>query len=120
MARVKAGTKRRRRHKKVLKQAEGFVLGRKNKFRRTMETIRRAGVYAFRDRRTKKRNFRALWISRITAAAAMNDISYSRLISALIKSNVALNRKMLSDIAIVDPATFGGIVNEVRSQAPAV
>jgi large subunit ribosomal protein L20 len=119
MPRAKRGFKRRRRHNKVLKRAEGFVLGRKNKLKRTMEAVDRAGVYAFRDRRAKKREFRQLWIARLSAAAGANDISYSRLIGALKKASVALDRKILSDIAIADPAGFTSIVNEVRSLAPA-
>ena len=118
MPRAKRGFKRRRRHNKVLERAKGFVLGRKNLFKRTAEAVDRAHVYAFRDRRAKKRDFRQLWIARLSAAAGANDISYSRLINALIKSQVRLDRKVLSDIAIVDPAGFTAIVNAVRSQAP--
>lgn len=119
MPRAKRGFKRRRRHNKVLKRAEGFVLGRKNLFRRTAEAVDRAFVYAYRDRRAKKRDFRQLWISRLSAAASANDISYSRLIGALIKAQVKLDRKVLSDIAIADPAGFAAIVDQVRTQAPA-
>jgi large subunit ribosomal protein L20 len=119
MPRAKRGFKRRRRHNKILKKAEGFVLGRKNKIRRTAEAVDRAGVYAYRDRRRKKRDFRQLWIARLSAAAALNDISYSRLINALKKAQIALDRKVLSDIAIVDPATFTAIVDQVRALAPA-
>jgi large subunit ribosomal protein L20 len=118
MPRAKRGFKRRRRHNKVLDRASGFVLGRKNKFKRTAEAVDRAFIYAYRDRRAKKRDFRQLWIARISAAASANDISYSRLVSALDKGQVRLNRKMLSDIAIADPGTFTSIVNEVRSLAP--
>src|SRR5215210_4250026 len=99
MPRAKRGFKRRRRHNKILKRAEGFVLGRKNKLRRTAEAVDRAGIYAFRDRRVKKREFRQLWIARLSAAANDNDISYSRLISALTKAKIKLDRKILSDIA---------------------
>ncbi|MBY0470810.1 50S ribosomal protein L20 [bacterium] len=119
MPRAKRGFKRRRRHNKILKKAEGFVLGRKNKIRRTSEAVDRAGIYAYRDRRVKKREFRQLWIARLSAAAGLNDISYSRLISALTKAQVKLDRKVLSDIAIREPKIFAAIVNEVRSLAPA-
>lgn len=119
MPRAKRGFKRRRRHNKVLKRAEGFVLGRKNKFKRTAEAVDRAGVYAFRDRRAKKRDFRTLWISRLSAAANNNDISYSRLIAAFKKAQIKLDRKVLSDIAIADAAGFKALVDQVRSLAPA-
>ena len=118
MPRAKRGFKRRRRHNKIKQLAEGFVLGRKNKLKRTAEAVDRAMTYAFRDRRVKKRDFRQLWIARISAACGSNDISYSRLIAALEKSQVSLNRKMLSDIAIADPTAFTAIVNQVRSAAP--
>jgi large subunit ribosomal protein L20 len=119
MPRAKRGFKRRRRHNKILDRAEGFVLGRKNKLKRTAEAVDRAMIYAFRDRRAKKRDFRQLWIARISAACGANDISYSRLIAALDKGQVGLNRKVLSDIAIADPTAFTAIVNQVRSLAPA-
>lgn len=119
MPRAKRGFKRRRRHKKVLDRAEGFVLGSKNKFRRTAEMVDRAGVYAYRDRRAKKRDFRTLWIARLSAAASNCNMSYSRLIHALTKAQVKLDRKVLSDIAIMDPKGFAAIVDQVRSLAPA-
>lgn len=118
MPRAKRGFKRRRKHNKILKRAEGFVLGRKNKIRRAAEAVDRAHMYAFRDRRAKKREFRQLWIARISAASYSNDISYSRLIAALNKANVKLDRKILSDLAIHDPQAFTAIVNDVRSLAP--
>src|SRR6185503_13809416 len=119
MPRAKRGFKRRRRHNKVLKRAEGFVLGRKNKFKRTAEAVDRAHMYAFRDRRAKKRDFRQLWIARLSAAAGTNNISYSRLIAALTKAEVKLDRKVLSEIAIADPRAFTAIVDSVRSLSPA-
>ena len=119
MPRAKRGFKRRRRHNKLLKKAEGFVLGRKNKIRRTAEAVDRAGVYAFAHRRAKKRDFRQLWIARLSAAATANDISYSRLIAALKKAQVKLDRKVLSDIATAEPKAFAAIVDQVRAQAPA-
>jgi large subunit ribosomal protein L20 len=120
MPRAKRGFKRRRRHNKILDRAEGFVFGRKNKIRRAAEAVDRAGVYAYRDRRVKKRDFRQLWIARISAASSASDISYSRLISALSQAKVKLDRKVLAEIALVDPKGFQAIVNEVRSFSPAV
>jgi len=119
MPRAKRGFKRRRRHNKVLDRAEGFVLGRKNKFKRTAEAVDRAHVYAYRDRRAKKRDFRQLWIARLSAAASDNNISYSRMIAALTKAEIKLDRKVLSDIAIVDPKAFSAIIEQVRSLSPA-
>ncbi len=119
MPRAKRGTKRRTRHNKLRNKAEGFVLGLGSQIRRTSEAIDRAGVYAYRDRKVKKRDARGLWITRLNAAAGAQDISYSRLINALKKANVMINRKMLSEIAIHDPKGFEGIVAQVRSLAPA-
>src|SRR3954468_4713760 len=119
MPRAKRGFKKRRRHKKVFERASGFVLGLGNKFKRTAEAVDRAGVYAFAHRRAKKRDFRQLWIARLSAAASNNNISYSRLISALKKAEVKLDRKVLSDIAITDAAGFKALVDQVRSLAPA-
>ena len=118
MPRAKRGTKKRRRHNKVFKRAEGFVLGLGSKFRRTAEAVDRAHSYAYRDRRAKKRDFRQLWISRLSAAASSNDISYSRLVAALKAAQVKLDRKVLADIAIVDPKAFSAIVDQVRTLAP--
>ena len=120
MPRAKRGFKRRRRHNKLRNKAEGFVLGLGSQIRRTSEAIDRAGVYAYRDRRVKKRDFRGLWIARLSAATAGNDISYSRFINAMLKAKVLLNRKMLSEIAIHDPSAFQTIVSKVRSLAPAI
>lgn len=119
MPRAKRGFKRRRRHNKILDKAKGFVLGRKNKIRRTSEAVDRASIYAYRDRRAKKRDFRQLWIARLSAATGANGISYSRFISALKKAEIRLDRKVLSDIAICDPSAFTAIVNQVRTLAPA-
>ena len=114
MSRVKRGPKARRRRNRVLKQTKGFVLGRKNKFRRALETLQRAMVFAFRDRKVKKRDFRRLWNTRISAAAELNGTSYSRLIHSLKKSEIQLNRKMLSEIAISDPVAFTAIVKQAN------
>jgi len=119
MPRAKRGFKRRRRHNKILEKASGFAFGRKNKIRRASEAVDRAGIYAYRDRRVKKREFRNLWIARLSAATQANDISYSRFIAALKKAQVGLDRKVLSDIAIADPKAFTAIVDQVRSLAPA-
>jgi large subunit ribosomal protein L20 len=119
MPRAKRGFKRRRRHNKILDRAEGFVLGRKNKIRRAAEAVDRSFIYAFRDRRVKKREFRQLWIARLSAAANENGISYSRMVAALKKAGVLLDRKVLSEIAIVDPQGFSAIVDQVRAFAPA-
>jgi large subunit ribosomal protein L20 len=118
MARAKRGTKRRARRNKILERASGFVLGRGVQAARTAEAVDRAGVYAYRDRRAKKRDFRQLWIARLSAALSGNDMSYSRFVGALKKADVRIDRKVLSDIAIKDPAGFSAIVNEVRSHAP--
>lgn len=119
MPRAKRGTKRHQRVKKIRDRAEGFVLGRGGPFKQTKQAVIRSGVYAYIGRKQRKRNFRSLWITRLSAAANQNEMSYSRLIGALLKSEVKLNRKMLSDIAITDPSGFSSICNEVRSAAPA-
>jgi large subunit ribosomal protein L20 len=119
MPRAKRGFKRRRRVKKVLDKAEGFDFRRKNTFRRAYEAVVKAHVYAYRDRRRKKREFRGLWIERMNGALQGLDMNYSRFICALKKSNVLLNRKWLSEIAIHDPKGFEAIVTTVRGNAPA-
>ena len=120
MPRAKRGFKRRTRRKKILKKASGFVLGRGVQAARTAEAVDRAGVYAYRDRRAKKREFRQLWIARMSAALGANDMSYSRFIGAMKVAKVELDRKVLPDIAIRDPQGFAAIVNEGRSFAPTV
>jgi large subunit ribosomal protein L20 len=106
MPRVKRGYTLRRRRKRLLKLAKGFRGPRGNLYRIAKEAVDRALSYAYRDRRTRKRDFRRLWITRINAAARSNDISYSRLISGLTKANVAIDRKILADMAINDPGSF--------------
>ncbi len=120
MARVKRGFKRKRRVNKLKDMASGFVLGRSSQYRQMKQTLDRSLVYAYRDRRVRKRDFRMLWIARLNAAARENFISYSRLIAALKSSGVFLNRKVLSEIAINDPSAFTAIVDQVRDKAPAV
>jgi len=115
MARVTRGFKARRRRKKVLKQAKGYVGGRHRLFRTATEAVDRALCYAYRDRKTKKRDFRQLWIARISAAAKLNGTSYSRLIGGMKKANIDLDRKVLSNMAIVDPNAFSHIVKLATS-----
>jgi large subunit ribosomal protein L20 len=110
MPRAKRGFKARRRRKKILKAAKGFYAGRSRMFRKAKETVQRAWVYAYRDRRQKKRAFRRLWIVRINAASRIYGLSYSRLIGGLNKANVALDRKILAELAVFDPAGFAKIV----------
>ncbi len=115
MARVKTGIVRRRRHKKILKLARGFFSGRRKHFRKAKEQLERSMVYAFRDRRQKKRDFRRLWITRINAACRLNDISYSRFINALNKANIDLDRKILADMAMNDPEAFAIVVKQAKA-----
>ncbi len=115
MARVKTGIVRRRRHKKILKMARGFYSGRRKHFRKAKEQLERSLVYAFRDRRQKKRDFRRLWITRINAACRLNDISYSRFINALNKANISLDRKILADMAMNDPEAFATVVKQAKA-----
>jgi large subunit ribosomal protein L20 len=107
--RVKRGFKARRRRNRVLKLAKGFRGRRKNCFKRANQAVQRALDYASRDRARKKRDFRSLWIVRINAAARVSGVSYSRFIAALLKAKVALDRKVLADIAVADPAGFAAI-----------
>jgi large subunit ribosomal protein L20 len=113
--RVKTGTVRRRRHKKILKMAKGFYSGRRKHFRKAKEQIERSLVYAFRDRKQKKRDFRKLWIIRINAACRLNDISYSRFINGLKKANIDLDRKILADLAMNEPEVFASIVEKAKA-----
>ena len=113
--RVKTGIVRRRRHKKILKMARGFFSGRRKHFRKAKEQLERSLVYAFRDRRQKKRDFRRLWITRINAACRLNDISYSRFINALNKANIDLDRKILADMAMNDPEAFATVVKQAKA-----
>ncbi|HEC1891574.1 TPA: 50S ribosomal protein L20 [Campylobacter jejuni] len=114
MARVKTGVVRRRRHKKVLKLARGFYSGRRKHFRKAKEQLERSLVYAYRDRRRKKRDFRRLWIVRINAACRLNDLSYSRFINGLKKAGIELDRKILADLAMNDAAAFTKIVEAAK------
>ncbi len=113
--RVKTGTVRRKRHKKILKMAKGFYSGRRKHFRKAKEQVERSLVYAFRDRKQKKRDFRKLWIVRINAACRLNDISYSRFINGLKKAGIELDRKILADLAMNEPETFAQIVEKAKA-----
>ncbi|MDR2081992.1 MAG: 50S ribosomal protein L20 [Campylobacteraceae bacterium] len=115
MARVKTGVVRRRRHKKILKLARGFFSGRRKHFRKAKEQLERSLVYAYRDRRAKKRDFRRLWITRINAACRLNDISYSRFINGLNKAQINLDRKILAHLAMNDPEAFSAIAVRVKA-----
>ncbi len=112
--RVKTGFVRRRRHKKLLKQARGFYSGRRKHFRKAKEQLERSLVYAYRDRRNRKRDFRKLWITRINAACRLNDISYSKFIHALKKANIELDRKILADMAMNDAPAFAKVVETAK------
>ena len=115
MARVKTGVVRRRRHKKVLKLARGFFSARHKHFRKAKEQLERSLVYAYRDRRRKKRDFRRLWIVRINAACRLNDISYSRFIAGLKKANIELDRKILADLAMNDAKAFSELASKAKA-----
>ncbi|CAK8715790.1 50S ribosomal protein L20 [Desulfobulbus sp. F1] len=117
MPRATRGFKARRRRNKVLTLAKGFRGGRSRLFRTAAEAVDRALCYAYRDRRTNKRNFRALWITRISAAAKLNGISYSKLIHGLGLAGIELDRKVLSNLAIVDPSAFGAVVKAAQPSA---
>jgi len=114
MARVKRGVTARRRHKKILKQAKGYYGARSRIFRVAKQAVIKAGQYAYRDRRQRKRQFRALWITRINAASRANGLSYSRLIAGLKKANVDLDRRVLADLAVHDKAAFTAIVETAK------
>lgn len=110
MSRVKRGFKARRRRNKVLKMARGYVGGRHRLFRTATEAVDRALAYAYRDRKARKRDFRRLWIVRINAAARLNGLSYSKLIGLFKKADIDLDRKVLSNLAIMDPNAFSQVV----------
>ena len=109
------GAARRQANKRVLKRAKGYVGGRRKLLRTAKETLVRAGAFAYRDRRVKKREFRKLWITRINAACRQQDIRYSQFMHGLSKANIQLDRKQLSELAINDPAGFQVIVDQVKA-----
>lgn len=115
MARVKRGVVARRRHKKILNQAKGYYGARSRVYRVAKQAVIKAGQYAYRDRRNRKRAFRALWIARINAAARANGLSYSRLIAGLKKANVEIDRKVLADLAMNEQQAFAAVVEKAKA-----
>ena len=115
MPRVKRGVTARARHKKVIDAAKGYRGRRKNVFRIAKQAVMRAGQYAYRDRRNKKRVFRALWIARINAAVRQHDMTYSVFMNGMKKAAIELDRKVLSDMAIADKAAFAALVTRIKS-----
>ena len=114
MARVKRGVTTHARHKKVLKQATGYYGRRKNTIRVAKQAVEKAGQYAYRDRRVRKRNFRALWIQRINAAARQNGLTYGRMIDGLNKAGIKVDRKILADIAVHEPEVFIALAGKAK------
>ena len=115
MARVKRGVVAKSRHKKVLKKAKGYYGARSKLFKTAKQAVIKAGQYAYRDRRQRKRQFRALWITRINAAARLHDMSYSRLINGMNRAEMEIDRKVLADIAVHDPEAFGAIAAQAKA-----
>ncbi|MCB1664455.1 MAG: 50S ribosomal protein L20 [Pseudomonadales bacterium] len=119
MARVKRGVIARRRHKKILKLAKGYYGARSRVFRVAKQAVIKAGQYAYRDRKTKKRMFRALWITRINAQSRANGMTYSQLIAGLKKANVLVDRRVMADLAVHDKAAFAALVNQAKASLAA-
>ena len=115
MARVKRGVQARRRHRKVLSQAKGYYNARRKVYRVAKQAVIKAGQYAYRDRRTRKRQFRSLWITRINAAARENGLSYSRFMNGLKQANVELDRKVLADLAVHDKSAFARLAETAKA-----
>ena len=115
MARVKRGVTAKARHKKILGKAKGYYGARSKLFKTAKQAVIKAGQYAYRDRRQRKRQFRALWIARINAASRLHGLSYSRLINGLSKAEIIVDRKVLADIAVHDPAAFESIATQAKS-----
>ncbi len=118
MARVKRGVTAHARHKKVLKQAKGYYGRRKNTIRIAKQAVEKAMQYAYRDRKNRKRTFRALWIQRLNAAVREHGLTYSRFIDGLGKAGIEVDRKVLSDIAIREPEAFAAIVEQAKAALP--
>jgi large subunit ribosomal protein L20 len=116
LPRVKRGVTAHARHKKILALAKGFRGRRKNVFRIAKQAVMKAGQYAYRDRRTRKRVFRQLWIARINAASRELGVTYSKFMAGPKKANIDIDRKVLADLAVNDPAAFGSIVDKVKAQ----
>ena len=117
MARVKRGVIARRRHKRILKQAKGYYGARSRVFRVAKQAVIKAGQYAYRDRRQRKRQFRALWIARINAEARVNGLSYSKFIAGLKKSSIEIDRKILADLAVHDKVAFTALTEKAKAAA---
>jgi large subunit ribosomal protein L20 len=115
MARVKTGFTRRKRHKKILKMTKGQFGARSRTYRRANEAMLKSLWYAYRDRRTRKRDLRRLWIARINAAARLNGTTYSRFVHGMKKAGITINRKMLADLAVNDPKAFTAVVEKTTS-----
>ncbi|MBP5186984.1 MAG: 50S ribosomal protein L20 [Clostridiales bacterium] len=115
MSRVKRGMRTRARHHKILKQAKGYFGHKSKLFKVANQQVMKSGIYAYRDRKAKKRDFRKLWIQRINAACRLNGMSYSRFMNGLKKANIALDRKVLSDIAISDPNGFAALCEQAKN-----
>ena len=115
MARVKGATTTRRRHKKILKLAKGYFGGKSKLYRTANEAVMKSLQYAYIGRKLKKRDFRSLWITRISAAAQANGINYSRFINGLKKANIDLNRKVFAELAVSDPAAFAAIAEKAKA-----
>ena len=115
MPRVKRGVTAHRRHKKILKQAKGYYGARSRIYRVAKQAVIKAGQYAYRDRRVKKRTFCALWITRINAASRANDLTYSRLIAGLKKAEIGLDRRVLADLAVHDKEAFAAVVERAKT-----
>ncbi len=115
MPRVKRGFKARRRRKKILKLAKGFRGARSRCYRQAKDSVEKALCYAYRDRRAKKRSFRRLWITRVNAACRLNGISYSKFIGGLAKANIGIDRKILADLAVTEPAAFSVLVEKAKA-----
>ncbi|MEM6413747.1 MAG: 50S ribosomal protein L20 [Pseudomonadota bacterium] len=115
MSRVKRGVTAHARHKKILKQAKGYYGRRKNTFRIANQAVEKAGQYAYRDRRVKKRTFRALWIQRINAGARLEGLTYSRFMNGLNKAGIEVDRKVLADLAVKEPAAFKALAEQAKA-----
>jgi large subunit ribosomal protein L20 len=119
MPRVKRGIMTRKRHNRVLKDAKGYYGAKRRQFKQAKEAVMHAGQYAYRDRRVRKREFRALWIARINAACRLNGVTYSRFIHALQGAGIELDRKVLADMAVHDANGFAALVNSLSMPTPA-
>lgn len=115
MSRVKRGVTTHARHRKIIKAAKGYYGRRKNTFRVANQAVEKAGQYAYRDRKAKKRNFRSLWIQRINAAAREHGVTYGRFINGLSKAGIEVDRKVLADIAVHEPASFKSLVEKAEA-----